>query len=278
VTRPTTRRRLLSGGGAALLTALAGCSGATPFVGKRESYGRTLPTDGVDRLAVETAVGDVRVTAADRDDVAVEVVERAGSLGADLSALAFESERVDGRLDLRSVWRGDDSGFGGRPAMDLDVRVPRSLAVERVRADVGQVTVEGVAGDVDAEAGTGDAVVRGVAGAVTAVSDTGDVTVRSPGALAGAEADTGDVDVEAPVLAGDVRVETDTGDVSLALSPDVDAELAARTDTGDVTVEGLSLSDATRGEALVTGVLGDGTRSLTAVADTGDVTVTALDQ
>jgi hypothetical protein len=75
-----------------------------------------------------------------------------------------------------------------------------------------------------------------------------------------------------------VRVETDTGDVSLALSPDVDAELAARTDTGDVTVEGLSLSDATRGEALVTGVLGDGTRSLTAVADTGDVTVTALDQ
>ncbi|WP_227133440.1 DUF4097 family beta strand repeat-containing protein [Halorubellus salinus] len=272
----TSRRRLLAGAGAALSAALAGCSGLTPFVGKREESTERVPVEGASALAVAIDVGDVTVRSADREDVHVDVVKQSSSVNADLSKLEFRVARPEDRVRLRGVWTGD-GGLSGKPSMDLDVTVPSSLAVAETETQVGDVDVEGVTGDVTAASSTGDVTLRSVAGTARASTSTGDVVVEDVDAFGGADASTGDVTVEVPAIDGDTTVETSTGDVTAAVGADVDAELRASTSTGDVVVNDLSLADGSVREQSASGTLGDGGPELVFETSTGDVTVSALE-
>lgn len=279
---------MLAGAGAALSAALAGCSGLTPFVGKREESTRTVPVEDASAVAAVVDVGDVTVRSAERDDVRVEFVKQSSSVGADLSKLEFRVERDDDRLVLRGDWTGD-GGLWGTPSLDLDVVVPASLSVERVASSVGDLTVENARGDVsidgqtsdvtvrshdgsvDVESQTGDVNVRSLDGSVDVDTQTGDVVVRDPSTLAGATTQTGDVDVDVPAIDGDTTIRSQTGDVTAAIAADVDAELRATTEAGDVDVRDLELSDALVDETAASGTLGDGGPTLRVECQTGDV-------
>lgn len=215
VDRTATRRRFLPGGAVAALTSLAGCSGATPFVGKRTESDRTLPLDGVSSLSVHANVGDVRVVGENRDDAAVHVVKQASSVTADLSGLMLAVEPDGDHLRLCTQYEGPTPFFGGTPTMDLSLRVPRSLAVDRVRTTVGDVTARDVAGDLAAEATTGDVRLWGVRGTATAEASTGDVVVEG---LSITDATRDDRFVSGTLGDGgpDLTVETNTGDARLS--------------------------------------------------------------
>jgi len=274
VTRSPTRRRLLGGVGAALVAGLAGCTGATPFVGKRLEDDRTVPIEDAAALAVEARIGDVTVRGEERDDVAVHTVKQSSSVGGDLSKLDLAVEREGDRLTLASRYTGESSLLGGTPSMDLTVRVPRSLRVAEIDASVGDVRVEDVTGDLGVDSSVGDVTIRNVEGAVTAEASTGDVRIEGASAVGDVRADVGDLDLAVSAIDGDTTFRTSTGDVDAALSPELDADLAAETSVGDVTVEGLSLGDGTRTESSVSGTLGDGGPTLRVETSTGDIRLT----
>lgn len=276
VNQNTSRRRLLAGVGAAAAAALAGCSGATPFVGKRIEDDQTIDTADATALSVIARVGDVTVRSEDRDDVHVDLVKQSSSVGVDLSKLELTVERAGDRIELATRYAGDSSLLGGEPSMDLTIAVPRSLAVTALSASVGDVLVEDVTGDLSVRASVGDVTLRNVDGTVGVQASTGDVTIESPAAVGDVRADVGDVSVEVPAIDGGATIETSTGDIDAALSADLDAELVAEADVGDVTVDGLSLDDSSRMEHSVTGTLGNGGPTLRVTTDTGDVTLSAL--
>jgi DUF4097 and DUF4098 domain-containing protein YvlB len=287
------RRGLLAGGGAAVAAALAGCSGMTPFVGKREASTRTLPVEDATGLEAVVDVGDVTVSTADREDVHVEIVKQSSSVGADLSNLEFRVERPDDRLRLRGAWTGGGA-LAGTPSMNLDVTIPRSLAVARAETSTGDVDVRDAAGDLTVESNTGDLRVRdvdgdvratsstgdielvGVSGLATADASTGDVTIRDVGVTGGVAANTGDLEVDVPAIDGDTTLQSHTGDVAAAIG-EVDAELEARANVGDVSVSGLDLRDSTIDDDSATGTLGDGGPTLRVQANVGDVALEPLD-
>lgn len=266
----------MAGTGTALAAALAGCSGLTPFVGKRLESTERVPVAGASSVEVVVDVGDVTVRSAERSDVRADVVKQSSSVGADLSNLEFRVERPGDRVRLRGVWTGS-GGLSGRPSMDVDVTVPASLSVSRAATETGDVDVEGVAGDVSARSSTGDVTVRSVAGSASAETSTGDVVVADVESFGGASAGTGDVTVDVPAVDGDTAVETSTGDVAAAIGPAVDAELRASTSTGDVTVTGLDLAGGSVGESSASGTLGDGGPTLAVETSTGDVSLSALE-
>ncbi|WP_202594679.1 DUF4097 family beta strand repeat-containing protein [Halolamina sediminis] len=276
MTRSPTRRRLLGGVGAALVAGLAGCTGATPFVGKRLEDDRTIPTDGATALAIDARVGDVTVRGEERDDLAVEMLKQSSSVGGDLSKLDLAVEREDGRLTLVTRYTGDSSLLGGTPTMDLTIRVPRSLRVAELAASVGDVRVEDVTGDLAVDSSVGDVTIENVDGAVTAEASTGDVRIEGASAIGDVRTDVGDLDLVVAAIDGDTAFESSTGDVDAVLSPELDAELEVQTSVGDVTVEGLSLGDGTRTESSASGTLGDGGPTLRVETSTGDVTLSAL--
>lgn len=279
----SSRRRVLRGAGVAVLSALAGCSGLTPFVGKRLESERTIPIEGASSLAVVVDAGDVTVRGERREDVHVDLVKKSSSVNADLSKLEFRVEREDDRVVLRGEWTGDD-GLSGKPSMDVTVTAPSTLGVARAEARVGDVAVEHVTVDQEnvedesvgdgvlvAESGTGDVSVRDVAGDVRASTGTGDVTLRDVDGGVEASAATGDVTVRA--VTGSVQASASTGDV---LARDVGSVASASAQTGDVTVDVPAISGATTVEAStgdVTASIGPIDAELDAHAGVGDVTV-----
>lgn len=293
--RDTTRRRLLSGVAVAAVGSVAGCSSLTPFVGRRVEETETFSLGDTERFEVETTVGDLSVRNGESEEVEVSVVKRASSVRADLTDLELRADRSDGRLRLWSEWTGEDGLLSGEPAMDLDVSLPRSVAVERVRTDSGNVEVDDVDGDLTAtttngnvEVGdvdgdltatttNGNVDVDGVSGTTTAESTNGNVHVRGVDAVRNVTTTNGNVEAEIRVLDGDATVESVNGNVEAWIAPELDAELRAQSSQGTVSVEGLDLGDVTRTDDLVTGILGDGGPLLSIETTNGNVTVSALD-
>lgn len=273
---PATRRRFLGGAAVAALSSLAGCTGATPFVGKRIEDERTVDIEDATVLEISVDIGEVHVRSDQRDTVGVHMVKKASSVTADLSDLRLHTERTGARLRLVATYDDENMFFGGTPTMDLSGQVPESFPVSAVETSVGDVDVAGVVGDLSATASTGDVTVRDVDGVVDASASTGDVVVEGATALGDVETSTGDLELAVPAIDGDTRFETSTGDVVAELATDLDAAFTASTNVGDVDVTGLSLEDSTSSATSVSRTLGDGGPSLRLETQTGDVTVSPL--
>lgn len=274
--RDTTRRRLLGGCGAAGLAALAGCTGSTPFVGRRLAETEEIDPEDAEAVSIEGSVGDVELVGTDRETVHLDIEKQSSSVRADLEDLHLRTDREAGTLTFRSEWEGSTGWFEGEPSMHFDVEVPGALAVERVRASTGRITVRNVGGDVDVRTSTGSVEVESVDGTVTAEASTGSVEIRDVEAVGDLMTSTGSVDAEVPAIDGDTMLSTSTGSVDAAVDPDLDADLFVTTSTGSVDVD-VDLADEFREGDTVRGTLGEGGPTLHVETSTGSVTVTELE-
>ena len=132
----------------------------------------------LEKIGVDVRVGELRVTASDDDKlhVAVEVCERRGWFG------WRRHKAADATLDV------DDDEESIALAIkqkhyteDWTVRMPAAAALD-ADVGVGDVTIEGLQGDIRLDVGVGDAEIRGKAadyGRVSGDAGVGDVHVSS---------------------------------------------------------------------------------------------------
>jgi hypothetical protein len=284
--RRATRRRALASLATAA-AAVAGCLGRRASLpGSDSSDGdpspvrnvetrRLRPADG-DRFELHNDAGAVRVAGADRRDVRVRAVRRAPRAAP--GRLSLSTERDDGTVRVvGSVPETDGVGPAERPAadraaIDLIVRVPRSVPVTRVSCSAGDVTVQNTAGDLRVSTTAGRLRARNVDGFVDARGGLGPVEVRSVAGVDRVTAGTGRIDAAVPAVRGDTEIAADAGDVTVALPVDLNAVIAAEAPAGAVTVGDLPVTPARTvpGER-VTGTLGGDEHSLTVRSGAGDV-------
>lgn len=276
MTTDRTRRRFLALGGTAALTGLAGCTGATPFVGKRVENAETYDADAVSTVAVDGANGDVEVRPADGQQVRVETVKQSGSVFADLDDVSVDltTEGDDLRIETRRT--GDGSLLGGVPTVDVTVELPTSVDLGELRTENGGVDVRGVASDATAVTENGSVTVRNVDGFVDVETENGSVTVRGVSGVDGVQSENGSVAVDVAAVRGETVVESENGSVTAAVSPDLDADLVAVTDRGNVEVDVSGIETATRSDTRVEGRLGDGGPELRFITENGGVAVSEL--
>lgn len=166
----------------------------------------------------------------------------------------------------------------GRPANGTDCRDPVGHDDHENRNRSIDVEVEFV---VQVPAGvefigtmvTGDVRAEDLESDVTATSVTGDVVVSTTGSVR-ANSVSGDLDIEAGRLVGNQRFHTVSGDITLYLPPDVDADLRFESLSGDLDAD-FDL-DVSRDErrwvgSRVRATLGDGGPSLVLKTVSGDV-------
>lgn len=264
------RRQLLGTAGATLATATAGCVGGERD--ESETVEETYDVGDVGSLTVDS-YNAVTVTAEERDDVAVTGVKRAASEDG-LEDIRLETERSDGTLTLRVDRDGGIFVFrlGPTPTMDLTVRVPTDLQVDRVDTVNGPSEMTGVRGDLTVDAVNGAVTASEVRGDLTVDGVNGDVLASGVSGLL--QVDTTNGDVEADGVDGDVDIETTNGDISLAVSPDLDATIDVETTNGDVTITGVG--DLTGAEEFPVTV-GEGSRDVDLETTNGDVTIDGTD-
>lgn len=222
-------RTIAAAAGLALLSSAA--LAATPI-------NETRPLDADGTIEIENLKGRIEVRAWDRPEVRIE-----GSLGQGVQKLEITGDRS--RLAVRvrypkiSSWNGRERS----EPTELRLMVPRraSLDVESVAAEVDiegvasrSLAVEAVSGDVRIAAAPGEADVEAVSGDVTLTLNSADVS---------AETVSGDLLLRGR-LNGEVRVETVSGNLDVAVLESRLRKVTASSVSGDVGLNTALASDA----------------------------------
>jgi len=158
-------------------------------------------------VEIFNAVGSVRVTGWDRNEIQVE-----GTLGEGVEGLSFENDGdgVEIRVEIPRRRRRDPERRVGES--HLEIMVPRGASLE-VETLAAAVSVDGVDGAVRMESSAGSLIYAGGARTIEADTAAGDIEVNTSAARAeiNVEGVAGSVLVQ--FSGGDVRVGTLTGNV-----------------------------------------------------------------
>lgn len=235
------------------VTVLALALGA-PVLRAQNTLDTTLAARAGTRLSVNNMSGEIAIRSWDRQQVRIV---------AQYDRARVEVEESTGRINVRTTHRRGES------EVEFVITVPTGMPVEvgGVSTDVsldgvcgeasvniisgdvdvrcvGEATIQSVSGDVtvlDARAGleagstSGDVVVRGARGDVTANSVSGDVELSDMnGTLVSAETVNGDVTWSGRILdTGRYRFETHSGDVTVRVAGNLNAQISVGTFSGD---------------------------------------------
>jgi DUF4097 and DUF4098 domain-containing protein YvlB len=196
----------------------------------------TLGSDG--SLDLTHIAGDIRVTTGRGNEVRIDAIKRvrhreSAEARRLLSALRIEVTQVGGRIEVRTVYPRVNRGFNG--SVDYTISVPQSAAVA-LKTVSGDVSVNGVHGEVRAESISGDVEVVATPNLALAKTVSGDVRARD---IASATLTLGTV--SGSVVASGLKVRTlDASSVSgdLQLSDLQVERLTAKTLSGEIAFEG----------------------------------------
>lgn len=164
-----------------------------------------IPAGGL--LTVKTGLGNITVHAADTDEVRVS----ANKTAAGRSESAAQERMTKAGVVMDKSGTGyllhvvDQDSFRGSVEVDLDVEVPKKIALTAITPH-------------------GDINISGIGGGVTATTDTGDVEIHDSGS-----------DVSVELKKGDVRISDVAGDLRITGKG---SEIDVSDVTGDATLQG----------------------------------------
>ena len=252
------------------LPALAGC------IGDLETAvdSRTLDEVGPEStLTVQNRNGDVTVEGEERADGHLEVTKRT-RWGIDLDRVGVSVEASDGSVTIAPDVPSDIDR--GRVSIDVDLRVPRTVAVETVSTRNGFVDVAHVGGDPTVDTVNGDVDVRDLDGTLVAATTNGDVTVGRTAGLSELRTTNGEIDAEVHAVPSEASVRTTNGDIGIAFADGVGCELDVTLTNGEISTEGLALSGASVGGNRLEAALGGGGPTYRVGTVNGDIELTRL--
>lgn len=146
-----------------------------------ERFTQTYKVGADGSLDLQNISGDVRVSAGRGNEIHIEAIKRvrhrdAGEAQRLLGALRIEVTQVGNRVEVRTVYpRMSGRGFSG--GVDYTITVPMNGAAA-LKTISGDVTVNGVRGEVRAESVSGDVEVTSTPNLALAKTVSGDVTAR----------------------------------------------------------------------------------------------------
>jgi DUF4097 and DUF4098 domain-containing protein YvlB len=212
---------------ALLFSAIAAVQVAGWTVGAVERSNHQVIPGPVDRLSVEAGSGDITVIR-ELGDARVVTVDSTveGSIHSPVLRAVKDGTtvRISGNCPHIS--------FGPCNAT-LVIRVPADTQVE-IRSGSGDVTANGLTGNVKLETGSGDVNATGLSGTSDLHTSSGDVNVRGLRGAADLRSGSGDINAE-DIATPTVTADTASGDVELdfSLSPSM---IDASTASGDVDI------------------------------------------
>ena len=192
-------------------------------------------------LTIDNFAGNVSVRSGQSGVIRVATTRKARTRG-DLDRIEVAVSERDGGLVVKT----DKPSSVYNASVELEITAPGGTRLD-VDTGAGNLTIDGITGEIDAHSGAGDTDIRGAAG--TARLDTGAGNVRYQG-----------------TPQGECRFETGAGNITLALPADPNVRVDLQTGIGNIDVDFSVDGEVTRAE--VQGVIGSGAEG-TIYAHTG---------
>lgn len=219
-----------------------------------QDFEKTYRIGAGGHISVSNVSGDVIVTAYDGDAVKVRGIKK----GRDREMVEVEDRSSEGKVEIGVRY---PKNCNCDASITFEVQVPRSVSYnfDSISSVSGDVEVGNVTGKVRASAVSGDVKVTNVSGSVSANSVSGDVSVAVD-RLDGAE---------------DMKFSTVSGDVTVRMPSNLDAEVDISSFSGgiktDFPIEVKEQRHGTR--AYARGRLGNGSRQLRMSSVSGDLSL-----
>ncbi|HUX21423.1 MAG TPA: DUF4097 family beta strand repeat-containing protein [Spirochaetia bacterium] len=214
--------------------------------GFKEFFGRSsaqatksfrAPGQGAVKVAINNRWGDMRINGGDSQEVTGTATVTAW--GSDSEAAAEIAENVqishyrEGETIVIHSELPDSSGRG-RYRVDLDLTVPRELALS-VKGMSGDLAVSSMTMGVEAANLSGDVIIQGSSGVMSVESKSGDIELLGCEGEVRVHSLSGDIELER-VSSVMVRAHAVSGDVLAEIRPDGPAEIDLQTTSGSVSL------------------------------------------
>ncbi len=195
------------------------------------------------RVRAHLMTGGITVRGADVKEVTVEAVNRGGRdrrEGRGDQSEGMHRLEIPGNAGLDIIEEDNvvtiKTSMRNRPS-DLVITVPRKSSLELKCMNDGDIYVEGVEGEIDANDLNGKVTLKNVSGSVIAHSMNGAVTVTleriDPSKPMSFSTMNGDIDVSLPAsLKANVRMKSDNGDVYSDFDVKLNADAIKPTESG----------------------------------------------
>ncbi|MCW5882934.1 MAG: DUF4097 family beta strand repeat protein [Anaerolineae bacterium] len=261
--------------------------------GLREVETRSFDPGATPRLVIRTGNGRTEVRAGEGRTIQVEATKRASGPNAQqkLAGILLDMSQSGETVRLGYQYSGPTSLLGqGGIAVDYLVTVPRTTAVD-IEADNGEVTVDGVAAEVNARSANGAVTIRSVEGPVRVEADNGRMTIDRTRGLLDVQTNNGAIDATVTQAdnmrlrsrngavtfagalgAGPHEIQSSNGAVTVTVPADQKLQLDVQTDNGAIN-NSLPLTNAQTDRRRLTGALGSGGPLLTVRTNNGRVTL-----
>lgn len=220
----------------ALYIFILSLAAAVPAVA--DDWSKTYNISGKPDLRIETSDANINVTTWDQNTIEAKVTATRYKIGE--GGIRIE-EHQDGdvvQIDVRYPHHAVTIEWG-QHKVDITIQMPREGKVS-LRTGDGRINLAGFKGEMDLHSGDGSETLDGVDGRLRA--STGDGHIRANGRFDELELKTGDghLDVTArpgSSMASDWLFETGDGTVTLAIPPDLSADVDLHTNDGHIDLE-----------------------------------------
>jgi hypothetical protein len=223
-----------------------------------EEWARRYPVGSGAELHLKVGEGSVRVETGDAEAIEVRVTAEGRSIGP--GGLKVTEGQTGDRVDVDVSLASDAGGHAARGTIEVAVRVP-SRAIVEVRAGEGELSADGVRGEIQLHSRNGSIKAKDLVGRVRADTGNGDLRIRGRFDSLHLRTASGDIDAEiAPgsTVAVPWSVDAGDGEVTLHLPADLAANLDARTDEGEIALDRSAPFTGSVNESRLRAVLGGG--------------------
>lgn len=219
-------------------------------------FAKTFPVEPGTILQVYNNKGDIDISGWDRDYV--EVALKDTDWWTSILKGFVKEPTIDVTTAKEFIIRTPNStGLSGYIPTRYRISVPKGMLVTHVETSVGQINVDNVSGDVDAQTSTGEIQIHKVNGFVKAITGNGKIDITEVGGLYEARNDRGEISVEVSAIRDNLEIRSSLGSITVSLSPNIAAQLEASTSNGKVTYTDLPLTVSESSNTRVAGRFGE---------------------
>lgn len=238
---------------------------------------KTQSAEGIKGLVVSVPVGSIKVNVWDKTEIYVKAVKINSSSG-------DNQELLNKLKEIELTYNQEGDNYAVRAvfpelninslSVDLEISVPKSLAVYNIDSQVGDVELSGLNGQINTSGSVGKVQIDECSGTMTLRTATGDITVRNSSLKgdcsftnnAGRVLFDGTIDSQ-----GTYRMTTNAGKVDITLPKDEAFNLNASTNVGSIDC-GFKVSGESRNTNIQGQVNGGGPK-LILVNNVGSVSI-----
>jgi DUF4097 and DUF4098 domain-containing protein YvlB len=208
------------------------------FPARADEWSKTYNISGKPDLRVETSDANIRVTTWDQSTIEAKVITTHYKIGE--SGIRVEERQTGDSVEIDVHYPHNNFTIGwASHKVEIIIQMPREGKVN-FRTGDGKIEVAGLKGEMDLHTGDGSINLDGVDGKLHAT--TGDGHIQASGRFDELGLKTGDghVDVRArngSSLAGNWRLETGDGSVSLEVPGDLAADVDLHTSDGHIDLD-----------------------------------------